>query len=191
MAFDCFGAGQRITARHGDWRDRAPAARAQVFAAWHRMVGLHQLLWHLHQAAQLQPADVAVARLQEQVRAAADEEEGGAELRAEVNRLLLRISAEVRQPAGPSLSRAMLLGATRNKARLRRADLFGACLVGAQLREADLRGADLRGTDLRGADLRGADLRGALFLVPGQLSSTRGDDRTRVDGKRPESWDGA
>lgn len=150
------------------------------------MVGLHQLLWHLHQAAALGASDPELERRAE---TAAAEDREDPSLRSDVNSLLIKISAEQRRPAGPDLSRAMRLGARLRGAELRRASLFAACLVGADLREADLRGADLRGADLRGADLRGADLRGVLFLVPGQLSSTRGNRHTRLDGPRPEQWD--
>jgi hypothetical protein len=187
-AFDCFGAGQRITALRGDWRDQSPHERSQTFAAWQRLVGLHQLLWHLHQAAALGTHDSERAELEQRVEAAVDADRADPSLRSDVNNLLINISAAHRSPPGPDLSRAMRLGAKLQHADLRRASLFAACLIGADLRQAELRGADLRGADLRGADLRGADLRGVLFLVPGQLSSARGNRQTRLDGPRPEHW---
>ncbi len=184
VAFDCLGAGQRITARRGDWRGASPADQAATFDAWHRLLTLHELLFFLEAGAALAPAAPGLAALQAEVAAAAAQDTGpadeGRRLRAAVNTVLLDISARHRRPAGPDHRRAMLLGRRMRGARLARADLFAACLIGADLRGADLRGADLRGTDLRGSDLRGADLRGALFLRPGQLSSATTDETTRI-----------
>lgn len=190
-SYDCFGAGQRVSLDFGgeDWRTR-PALAPQMFEAFHRMVQLHALLWHI-QAALALPVDAPL-------RAALDAlgarlEPGGplGALRADANALLLLASAQVRGPGRP-LRGAQLLGARLGGQDLRDADLFGAALIGADLRAADLRRADLRGVDLRGADLRGADLRGALFLTQAQLESAQGDARTQLTEplRHPAHWTG-
>jgi uncharacterized protein YjbI with pentapeptide repeats len=205
VAYDCFGAGQRVTEGPGaglDWR-RSAAEGLRLFEVFHAMRGLHELRWHLEEALTVDVGDDGLAS-RAALEAAAAEVEGAAcgsveallaldvqPLRQRVSALLQRYSAARRGPVpGPDRSRASLLGARLRRADLRGASLFAACLVGADLRGADLRGADLRGADLRGADLAGADLRGALFLTQSQLESARGDRATRLPEARrpPAAW---
>ncbi|MFD3726887.1 pentapeptide repeat-containing protein, partial [Streptomyces sp. NPDC058671] len=115
------------------------------------------------------------------------------EVRADVNRLLLRTSELVRATAGgkPRSRRgADLVGKRLRGARLRGTDLRGALLIAADLTGADLSLTDLIGADLRDADLSGADLTGALFLTQPQLNAARGNADTRVpEGfERPAHW---
>ena len=199
--FDCFGAGQALSARV-DWR-RDPQA---AFAAFAPSRDLHELLRLLVEAAGLARSgsastadddglpgrlDQAISEIE--ASAAADPAELAAldvdRLRAAVNPLLLEVSARVRGE-GPDHRGAELIGASLKGADLRRASLRGALLIGADLRGADLRGADLTGADLRGTRLEGADLRGVLFLVPPQLAAARGDAATRLPAgfDRPTHW---
>ena len=194
VAFDCFGAGQKVAqvTFHGrDWRTD-PSVAAPMFAAFRTMRQLHELLWYLSEAATL-PAAAALrtelgerydsvdglTRAEPEAVVAVDV----AMVRAEVGALLRRVSDLARvgaAQAATDLSGADLFGADLRGRDLRGADLRGAVLVGADLRRADLRMASLLGADLRGADLRGADLRGALFLTGGQLASARTDDVART-----------
>jgi uncharacterized protein YjbI with pentapeptide repeats len=203
-AYDCLGAGQRVsqvTFGGRDWR-QAPGTARRMFAAFSVVRRLHDLLWHLTAALALAPARPLHADL----RAALAETErlaglGPDELLAldvaarerDAGALLRRASELARAASGRrSIDRAGadLAGADLRRADLRAADLRGALLVGADLRAADLRLADLLGADLRGADLRRADLRGALFLTPPQLAGARGDAGTRLAPAldRPPHW---
>ena len=192
--FDCFGAGQQVTQvvlPGTDWRDSAGAAGA-MFAVFHVVRQLHELLWYLAEglaldvAADLRPAlaavrdDVAaVAGGPADVVLAADV---GA-LRARVEPLLVDVSRRVRAQAGPGareLRGAGLVGARLRDADLRGAHLRGAALLGADLRGARLTWADLLGADLRGADVRGADLAHTVFLTQTQANGARGDARTTL-----------
>ncbi|WP_255693438.1 pentapeptide repeat-containing protein [Pseudonocardia terrae] len=191
--FDCFGAGQALSAR-ADWRT---GDRAAVFAAFPQLRTLHELLRYLMEARGLVDGALAdelrtaIARTEELAGldpaelAALDVE---AHRRA-VNPLLVAAS-EAARGDGPDRRGADLIGARLRGADLRRASLRGALLLGADLRGADLRGADVTGADLRGARLEGADLRGVLFLVPPQLTAARGDATTRMpEGfERPDHW---
>jgi len=182
VSFDCYGAGQRVTARHP-----APPAgthgatpRAALFDDFHATMGVCELGWHLD-AARARPdlpprwhaaLDAAGATVQQAAEAPGDVRA----LRDQVSALLSEVSRSIRSvhgPLGPDHSRAMLAGRSFRGRSLARGSLFAACLVGADLRGADLRHADLRGTDLRGADLRGAHLEGVLFLTPGQRVRAR------------------
>jgi len=203
-AYDCFGAGQRVSQElfaGADWRAH-PDIAPGMFAAFSVMRPLHELLWYLAEARTLP----ATRSLHPELRTASDETEGlaGCDVaalgaldvaahRQRVNALLRRASTLARSPStGPALDRrgADLVGADLRAIDLRGADLRGAYLIGADLRDADLALADLTGADLRGVDLAGADLGEALFLVQSQLDAARGDRRTGLPPnlERPAHW---
>jgi hypothetical protein len=176
--YDCFGAGQRVTRESdGDWRAH-PESAGRMFARFHTMRDLHELLWYLADAL----ARPAAAPVHDELRAAvADTERLAGEdpdrdrndaHRAKVRPLLRRASELVRADgsdsdgAGRKPRRADLRSRqpqvrNRRGANVGRQDLQGADLTGSDLRGADLQGADLRGAYLIGADLAGADLRRA------------------------------
>ncbi|MFC4536886.1 pentapeptide repeat-containing protein [Sphaerisporangium dianthi] len=204
VAYDCFGAGQKVsqlTFAGRDWRAE-PRGAARMFQVFPVMWRLHELLWYLTQAltypqaasvhGEIRLALEGVERLTEQgpeVLAELDTEER----RREVAPLLARASELVRAGAGrrgKDRRGADLIGASLRGADLRGADLRGAYLIGADLRGADLRLADLIGADLRGADLGGADLTGAVFLTQSQVDAARGDGATRLPAPlgRPAHW---
>jgi hypothetical protein len=183
VAFDCFGAGQKVaqeTFGGVSWRD-APETAADMFAVFEVMRPLHQWLWYLDEAlavpeaaalhAPLAEAQVGVEALTHGSASAVAAVDLGQHWRP-LEELLRRVSELARAGlGGPDHTGASLVGARRRGASLRGASLRYAYLIGADLREADLRRADFLGTDVRGADLRGADLTGALFLTPPQLAS--------------------
>jgi uncharacterized protein YjbI with pentapeptide repeats len=204
VAYDCFGAGQRVsreTFAGVDWRTDRDVAPA-MFAAFWVVRRLHELLSYLAEALGLP----ATRPLHPELRATRDETDslarGGAEAlgaldvaahRERVNALLRSASALARASStGPALDRrgADLIGADLRAVDLRGSDLRGAHLIGADLRGADLALADLTGADLRGADLAGADLGEALFVVESQLASARGDRWTELPPGlgRPAHW---
>jgi hypothetical protein len=172
-AYDCFGAGQRVSqvTVGRDWRADPDTARltAEVFPVVRQ---LHELLWYLTGALAEPAAEPVHAELRrslaETERLAAGDPDAlqavdlGGHGRA-VDALLRRTSTLVRAADRPAPGRAgqrRRAGARGGRpARRPMADLAGADLAGA-----DLAGADLAGADLAGADLAGADLRGALLI---------------------------
>ena len=203
-AYDCFGAGQKVsqvTFGGRDWRT-APQTATQMFAVFPVVRQLHELLWYVTEALARPAADSLEVALRE----ALDETERLTRLppdellaldvaahRQSINTLLLAASELVRAEVGRAAAQhrgADLMGARLRGADLRGADLRGAYLIGADLRGADLRLADLIGADLRGADLSGADLTGSLFLTQLQLAAAKGDARTKVGPPlaRPAHW---
>ncbi|NMR21639.1 pentapeptide repeat-containing protein [Cellulomonas fimi] len=203
-AYDCFGAGQKVaqvTFGGRDWRGSPETAR-QMFDAFGVVRQLHELLFYLAQALELDEARTvhdelrtAFDRVDELTRQDADTvvaADVGA-TRARVAPRLGRVSDLARAAGGApgrDLRGADLMGADLEGADLRCANLRGAYLIGARLRGADLRRADLIATDLRGADLRGADLTGTLFLTQPQLGAAQGDASTRIPPAldRPAHW---
>ncbi|MEU8482638.1 pentapeptide repeat-containing protein [Streptomyces sp. NPDC048641] len=202
--FDCFGAGQQVsqvTFGGEDWRTSRGTARA-MFDVFPVMRQLHELLWYLTEALELdraRPAHQEVRRaldgIEELTRAdaatlaAADVPT----LRGEVSETLLKVSELVRA-AVPGRKKnhrgADLMGARLKGADLRGANLRGAYLIAADLTGADLREADLIGADLRDARLQGADLTGSIFLTQAQVNAARGDSSTRIPAtlSRPAHW---
>ncbi|SCG53394.1 pentapeptide repeat-containing protein [Micromonospora halophytica] len=201
--FDCFGAGQQVTATFGggDWRDD-PTVAAAMFATFTAARPLHELLWYLTQAVALTPDGPLRDELRDaeqrtrRLTAGSPDELRAVDVdayRGQVNPLLARASEQARAGHdGVDHRGAMLLGADLRGAYLIGANLRGACLVGADLRGTDLRAADVTGADLRGADLRGADLRGTLFLHQSQLDAARGDRATGLPEtlRHPGHWSG-
>jgi uncharacterized protein YjbI with pentapeptide repeats len=202
VAYDCFGAGQRVaqvTFAGRDWRT-SPETAPRMFAAFAVMRPLHELLWYVREALTLDGASAvrdelmrarsrteALTRLGPEDLVAVDVDAH----RDAVNVVLRRASALARVPyAGPDRARADLVGADLTGADLRGANLRGAYLIGADLTAADLDHADVTGADLRGATLSGADLERTLFLTQSQVDSARGDGRTTLPAAliRPAHW---
>lgn len=210
--YDCFGAGQhvaQITYNGQDWR-QTPGSAKEMFDVFPVMRQLHELLWYLNEALQLEQTHPIHNALQSLLRETErltllkpDEllQLDVAAHRAKVNERLLQTSELVRASAprpvksGKGRPKAFGRGADLMGAKLRGADLRGVLLRGAYLIAADLRGADLRAADLIGADLRDADLSGAdltssLFLTQFQINAAKGDAWTKLPPglKRPAHW---
>lgn len=202
-AYDCFGAGQRVTTATfagRDWRSDADLA-AQMFAVFAVMRDLHEVLWHVGEALAMAPARAVhgeLGQLCEDVERLAGQR---AEVLAALDRtpirqradaLLTQASALVRAgaPGGRDHRGGDLAGRDLQRADLRGAVLVGTCLIGADLSGASLQGADLRGADLRGADLRAANLTDAIFLTQSQVESAHGDEETQLPTSvtRPTHW---
>ncbi|MEI7056465.1 pentapeptide repeat-containing protein [Nocardioides sp. CCNWLW239] len=195
--FECFGAGQQVTqVTFGgtDWRTE-PASRQEMFDVFGVMRQLHEMLALLEEAASRgTAADLAeVTGLVSAASAGTPEQVLATDvpaLRAVVGNALRQVSAEVRRPAGASLSGNDLVGKDLRRRDLRRADLRGALLMAADLRHVDLTDADLLGADLRDAAVVGADLSRALFLGQPQVNAMRGDAETKLPQglARPVHW---
>ncbi|MFI6504057.1 pentapeptide repeat-containing protein [Nonomuraea typhae] len=202
--YECFGAGQKVaqvTYGGRSWRQE-PATAEEMFAVFPVVRQLHELLWYMTEALSrpaAEPVHEELRKLLERTEALTREGPQAllaldvAELRDEVNVLLLRTSELVRAGAGRKQRdrrNADLMGAKLKGADLRGANLRGAYLIGADLRGADLGRADLIGADLRGADVRGARLATSLFLTQFQVNAARGDAATTLPEalSRPDHW---
>lgn len=188
VAYDCLGAGQRVTAAvraahdGATWRDD-PAAARDAFAALPVVTQLQELLWYLAEVLAL-PAAAAV---HDDARQALDRTAPLADLTA-ADLLALDVGA-VRRSVGPLVDRASALvrDAARDDRQARdgrhrdgrrsAASPHGTARAaappdapptlrapGAGVRRRLRPGADLVGADLRGLDLTASDLRGALLL---------------------------
>lgn len=211
-AFDCFGAGQKVSQMHfagQDWRI-APQFAPKMFETFHIIRQLHELLWYLTETLTLEaafqiygPLKSMLDKTEQLTYLSADllPELDLAKHRKEVDALLQKTSEYVRTEigCGPKISskpqkrlgkRWDLIGSDLRDADLSGKNLRGAYLMAADLREADLNGTDLIGADLRDADLRGADLSTSLFLTQAQVNNAGGDTYTKLPPAltRPKHW---
>lgn len=194
VAYDCFGAGQRLSA--------LPLSTSDMYAALPVLRQLHELLYLLEEAITRAPSPALTAAATRVAALAGSADLPAVDAAAEralVAPLLVAASAEVRRLAaarvrggrGPEdLAGRDLVGASLAGRDLAYATLRGALLIGASLRDAVLVGADFLGADLRNADLAGADLTGALFLTRTQVGGALGSPATRLPPAlaRPPHW---
>ncbi|NLW90568.1 MAG: pentapeptide repeat-containing protein [Syntrophomonadaceae bacterium] len=209
MAFDCFGAGQKVTTVSFaglDWRKSSELAQA-MFDVFLIMRHLHEMQWYLSDALRQSSARPIYRDLQdmlketEEVTLLSPSEIIGLDmdaLRGRVNKLLLITSELVRTNtfgAAREMTKkkmrrgALLMGADLRKHDLRGANLRGSCLIAADFRGADLTAADLIGADFRDTDIRGTNLSRSLFFTQSQVNAARGDHSTRLpEGLEYPRW---
>jgi hypothetical protein len=189
VAYDCFGAGQRVVALFGGGPRSAP-----MLSAYETVRQLHELLWYVADALsrpQAAPVHGALADARWAIEAAiaggpsSIEATDPAAHRATVAPLLRRASALTRAAVPPAADRPRPEGRRPDRASPahQRADrhatgrdLSGRDLAGRDLAGRDLAGRDLAGRDLSRADLStasliGADLRGAGLRVADLLAA--------------------
>jgi hypothetical protein len=206
VAYDCFGAGQRVVALFGGGPRSAP-----MLSAYETVRQLHELLWYVADALsrpQAAPVHGALADARWAIEAAiaggpsSIEATDPAAHRATVAPLLRRASALTRAAVPPAAGRSGPDDRRPDRASpahqrpdrnatgrdLSGRDLAGRDLAGRDLSRADLStasliGADLRGAGLQVADLLAADLRGAN-LDGADLSGALYLTRTQVGSAR-------
>ncbi|AGF54337.1 hypothetical protein Cspa_c05430 [Clostridium saccharoperbutylacetonicum N1-4(HMT)] len=212
-AYDCFGAGQKVaqvTYAGQDWQ-KAPEVAEEMFEVFLIMRQLHEMLWYLTQAANVQTEEKIKTKLNSLISEMNNITQSTPEViikldveayRDKVNYLLKQTSEAVRNKVlkGQKSSlkhkktiagRADFFGANLKKISLRGADLRGAFLIAANLSENDLTGADLIGADLRDADLSGTNLENAIFVTQAQINTAKGNASTKLPKgiTRPMHWD--
>lgn len=188
-AYDCFGAGQKVTQvtyEGQDWKQIKQSSK-QMMEVFLIMRQLHEILWYLAEAYRVQTNKKVKAKLGELIseieQLTNSKPESLIKLNVESHRdkareLMHQTSEMVRAEAlknahsnlhdnlnsnTPSSKKSALKHGKTIDGRpdYMGADLRKANLIGADLRGAFLIAANLSGTDLSGADLIGADLRDA------------------------------
>jgi hypothetical protein len=161
VAYDCFGAGQAVTA----------SGRLEEFGLVEQV---HEIAWYLTDALD-RGADAGPLLARAEEVALAPSQPAVEDLRGRVAPLLRAVAEAARTAydGWSDLAGADLAGADLRHRHLRGASLRGAVLIGADLTGADLTDADLLGADLRGAALADARVERALFLTRRQLGSLR------------------
>ncbi|MDD7794243.1 pentapeptide repeat-containing protein [Clostridium sp. 'White wine YQ'] len=212
MAYDCFGAGQKVaqvTYEGNDWR-KNPESSKEMYECFLIMRQIHEMLWYLTEASSQEVS----SELKFEIKSIIDKTEELTLLKPDallkldlvmyrvgVNKLLKRVSEQVRKKyysvkKTPLKGKRIfgggldLVGKDLRKKDLRGEDLSGAFLIAANLRGVDLSGADLIGADLRDADISGTNLSKSVFLTQGQINAAKGDSSTRLPKllTKPSHW---
>lgn len=204
MAYDCFGAGQKVTQTvyHGkSWKDKdvKPDEMYRVFLAVYQ---LHQMLWYLNEAALLIPAadiyGVIESAIQDLDRLIRQTPEALLKLDLEACRektnLLLkevwhRVQNTVKSTVEPQKS-VDFIGKDFKKAVLDGQDFSMSLLIAANLEGCSLGGANFLGADLRDANFKNADLRESIFLTQAQVNTAKGNAYTKLPEfvTCPKTW---
>lgn len=205
VTYECFGAGQYISQElfeGNDWR-KNPELSREMFAVFPIVQQLHEMLYYLYQALDLEGSRTIKNELQSVSEMTTSLTHLNPEdilkldisaHRETVNHLLLKTSKLVRndcvQDNKNDMMRKDFIGANLQGANLRGMNLRGTLLIASNLKKADLRKVDFIGADLRDADLSGADLTGCIFLTQAQVNSAKGNIDTKIPGylKVPEHW---
>lgn len=212
MAFDCFGAGQKVSQKYSGRRDwsNSPVDSQQMFDLFLIMRQLQEMMLYLNEALVWETTasihDKLFSMIDRVERLTASDpnelmELDVEQLRAsEIKPLLLKASKRVRKEFTRELNNLQLTKRFRPNCDLSSADLRGvsltglnlrsSCLIAADLRDTDLSGTDLLGADLRDADIRGANLARSLFVNNIQLRGAKGDATTTIPPhlERPANW---
>jgi hypothetical protein len=164
VAYDCFGAGQRVVSLFGGGR-----RTAAMLSAYELVRQLHELLWYVADALSrpaAAPVHAALAEAQSAIEAAiaggpsSIEATDPAAHRATVAPLLRRASALTRAGTLPTTARSAQHGRDHSGPQRPTVDRGGANSAGRNVADPDLAGRDLAGRDLAGSDLAGRDLAG-------------------------------
>lgn len=199
MAYECIGAGQKVTGLYSkkNWRAN-PEIADQMFQDFWTVTQYHQMLWYLAEASRAEPAQDFSLRDEIHDRIQEIEQAAGiipGELpRPEVEALREKTNAVLKKIIGRACKpgKAAIDGIGRNfrKARLDGTDFSMALLIAANLEGCGLKGASFLGADLRDTNLRNTDLRDSLFLTQMQINSAKGNRNTLLPPAltRPEAW---
>lgn len=202
ISYDCLGAGQKvaqITYSGCDWRN-APESEKEMFEVFIIMRQLHEMLWYLTEAFELQNEQVVKDKIKLKLNEIEDITHLSASsllkadltlIRVGVNALLLQTSEFVRKKAGSNKVNSLkgkktfgggmdLIGADLRKKNLRGMNLSGAYLIAANLSGTDLSFTDFIGADLRDTDLSGANLSKSIYLTQAQINAAIGDADTKL-----------
>lgn len=194
LAYDCFGAGQKVTKHLYDGKDwkTSPEIREQMFQVFLVVFQLHQMLWYLVEADAIIPAK----EVRKDIEALILENEQMTELTpAEILNLDLeayrvRVN-QILKKTGELASRAIsttnsnkktidFIGKNFKKANLSGRDLSMSLLIAANLEGCNLYGTNFLGADLRDANIKNTDLSESLFLTQGQINSAKGNHQTKL-----------
>ena len=196
LAYDCFGAGQRLAARTEvitNWEAVPQPRRELLFRAFLDLAQICQSQWYLTLASLLRPARGLLPQINALRERGQKAETLSAEelacfdiipYRKDVSHLLGQVWGQVEPLLCKPARRQPILKSYAGK-KMRGKDLAGKNFSTADLSRADLRGANLYGANFLGADLRETDLRGVdlshgLFLTQFQANSALGDADTKL-----------
>jgi hypothetical protein len=203
LAYDCFGAGQIVTALYEreNWRSN-PKIAQEIFEVFIKVFNLQQILWFLSEILTLMPAKALWEKsyiymnqldflIQSSPKDILNFDLG--EFRENVNPLLKDtgeiIKREVFYTNG-IIKKKDFIGHNFKKARLDGYNFSSSLLIAANLEGCSLTGSNFIGADLRDTNIKNADLRESIFLTQGQINAAKGNQNTCIPKHliKPLSW---
>lgn len=198
LAYDCFGAGQKVTQNlfpKVDWKNNPDHAN-EIFQVFQIIFQLHQMEWYLLEALSLTDD----AHLKSDIKSFISENERLTSLpldeilhlniesyRLDVNKILKQLSSMIscNEKNGKDY-----LGQNFKHANLNHRDFSMALLIAADFEGCSLLGANFLGADMRDANIKNTDLSSSVFLTQMQINSAKGNANTKLPYRilRPISW---
>lgn len=180
LAYDCFGAGQKVTKicyPKENWK-KNPEKAEEIFRVFLAVYQLHQMAWFLVEALNLseeqeQRAEIKELVLLNQKMTSLPPEEI---LGLEIETYKARVNPVLKQ---------MVANASHHGT-----DYSMKTMIGANLRSLNLIRGIFLGTDLRGANVKDIDLSSCIFLTQMQINSAAGNSGTKLPASlsRPAHW---
>ena len=200
LAYDCFGAGQKVTQNcfpKVDWKS-SPNHTNVIFQVFQIVFQLHQMEWYLLEALSLTPDE----HLKTDIESLISENERMTSLppdeilhlniedyRSDVNRILKQLSGMI-TVSSDKKNRKDYFGHNFKHADLDRKDFSMALLIAANFEGCSLHGANFLGADMRDANIKNTDLSSSVFLTQMQINSAKGNANTKLPYRisQPISW---
>lgn len=204
MAYDCFGAGQKVTQEvYGglDWK-KNPKQAKQMFQVFLTVFELHQMLWYLIQA-EMNILDSVLQKhiddlIEENVKMTGLTAEeiiilDLGDYRTQVNQVLKETCNLVHSNTQSSSDKKHpvdYMGKSFKKQNLDGKDFSMTLLIAANLEECSLNATNFLGADMRDTNLKNTDLTKSLFLTQMQINTAIGNGNTKLPEYliRPETW---
>ncbi|MBC3805560.1 pentapeptide repeat-containing protein [Acetobacterium fimetarium] len=200
LAYDCFGAGQKVTQIYGNenWQTH-PDKASEIFQTFMIVRKLYQMAWYLLEAWSVvadEHFSAAIAALLAenlQITAGAPAAMRLADIadyQTRVNQVLKKSSAQLVAKSSGQTNRKDFLGKNFKKTNLDGQDFSMALLIAANLTGCSLRRSNFLGADLRDANIKDTDLREAVFLTQMQINAAQGNGKTQLPPRllRPSNW---
>jgi len=200
LAYDCFGAGQKVTQSSDENWKTNPEKANEIFQIFMMVFQLHQMAWYLLEARSLVTDDRLKAELEmlinknmQMTTAAALAEilvMDTAEYKTRVNQVLKQVSDKVAVFPSDKKASKVYFGKNFKKANLDGRDFSMALMIAANLEGCSLDKTNFLGADLRDANIKDTDLSSCVFLTQMQINSAQGDSKTKlpINLSCPSSW---
>lgn len=203
LAFDCFGAGQKVTQdiyQGEDWRLK-PQMSEQMFQVFIKVWQLHQMLWYLIEAYSITEEELrikidALIKENQQITQLSPDEIlyfDMEEYRTRVNESLKEAGDIVYQKLNGSAKKELkidFMGKNFRGANLSGKDFSMTFFIAANMEGCNLYGTNFLGADMRDANIKSTDLSQSIFLTQAQINSARGNSNTKLPTTliRPKNW---
>ncbi|MDD2971286.1 MAG: pentapeptide repeat-containing protein [Lachnospiraceae bacterium] len=203
LAYDCFGAGQKVTQQYGcgmDWKSASNQA-GEIFQVFLIVFQLHQMAWYLIEALSLTfdeylKSDIRELIFQNEQMTAQRPQEilclDVEKYRQKVNQTLKEVSENITDSPSGYVKVKDFFGKDFKRANLEGKDFSMSLMIAANLEGCNLCHANFLGADMRDANIKNTDLSQSVFLTQMQINSAKGNINTKLPKNlsHPISWQG-